>query len=593
AVVRRIAGEMAPVLAMTAAVREALDYAARVAAVIAEAERKWRAAPAAGREAARRAAQAAASRQIRQHLEQVAFDRLAQWRDPAQYAASFLEGKLRQWAQEPLAVDDGGDLKLMIVGPVENVPIFSPEARLGVRIEYMQGLTVDATGLYFRYRAGGVPEPVLDNLKVTADLSATALNQVKALGEEFLESFDLPITVKLEGNPDFLRAGMGGLRGGIPFSVKMDLFGTVSLTGSNFVLYPGNKVDWQGGGLELAVPTPAPVPLGPSGFGLYGVSGRFGPRENRLGFGTKFSTMATPAEVICLDAMIETSFPIKQFGFVGKLSMAGTSLMETEGIIDFTRGTVTGEFKPGNSPLSQLAFVSGKFELRTDRFIATGAAEVFGQRVGNLECDINMRDGSALIVARSGFSVFGVDVSGSVEGRVDPGFRHARIVCQGNVSVPGIKPYGTLPVSFVVAMDTDGRIDVEVQTFVQGLDLKFSVPSLRDLDIDELARRLSAAAAKAYHQLLKDMAEADAEMRQAAAKLDKRTRDYVDDRFGITWSTGNPELDRLGGQLSDLSKQTGGVVSDIFKQGGGAISDGGKKVLSVLAANDPTKWRFP
>lgn len=545
--------------------RPLLDYDSRVAPLIAEADRVK----------AMKEQYAAAGKRLREQFEQT-IARVEQLQDPAQYARGFVEGKLREWMAKPLPIGDDESLVFRVLPPPKGTPLFSSKTKLTVEIEYMpQDLMVQATGLYFRYEPGqALPTPVIDNLKMEADYKATVLAKVRALGEELIDELDLPIKVTLKDKPDFT-PGMGGLRGGIRFDVVIGVMGgeTVKVEAKDLVLYPGNRVDWKEGTLKLDMPLEPPVPVGTTPFGFWSMSGSFGPKDKSLGFGTKISSLATPPSVVALAVDVKTQIPVKSLSIEGRFEVATVPLMTTEGKIDFTKGTIEGTFKGSDSPLSAIGFGDGKFHLRREMFVADGTMEILGKSFANMHCEINLQTGESLILADSGFNLFGVDASAELEGRIHAGFKRVQLSCTLSVEVPGIEPYGTLPVSVTVSMDSAEDDPILVQVQALGVDVEKRLKSLEDCTPENLKEWIGDGGIEAYHQLLKSLAEGDESTRKLGAKMDKQTREFVNKHFGVKWETGNPELDALGGELSEGFKNAGGAVSDLRETVGGGIAD--------------------
>lgn len=517
-------------------------------------------------------------------------------KDPAQYLQGFAEGKLREWMQDPVSVDGDGSLQVRILPPPKGTPLFSPDAKIDVEIEYMpQDLVVTATGLYFRYEAGQpFPKIMVDNLRMETDYKKTVLAKVRALGEELTDELDLPIKVTLKSKPDFMAGG-----GGIRFDVTIGVMGdeTVKVEAQDLVLYPGNRVDWKDGKLKVEVPLEPPVPIGTTPFGFWSLRGSFGPQDKSLGFGTKISTLATPPTTVALSVDAETQIPIKSIGIRGSLEVATVPLMTTEGKIDFSKGTIDGSFKGNDTPLKAVFFAEGKFHLQREKFVAEGKMELFGQAFANMHCEIDLKTGETLLLANGGFDLFGVDAAATLEGRIHAGFKRVELSCQLSVEVSGIEPYGTLPVSVTVSMDSDEEMPilVEARTFVPDLDVTMRVPTLADCTIDNLQKWIGDNGVKAYHRMLKALAQGDEDTRRFGAKMDKQTRAFVHQHFGFKWETGSPELDALGGQLSQGVKDIGGAWHDLTQGVGGAAGKANQSIQDVAkdpSKLSPTKWKF-
>jgi hypothetical protein len=564
---------LAPLVARSPKLQAILEYQAKIAPMLAQVER--------ARTANERRA---AAKRLREGIEQALLNRLGQLQNPAEYAKGFLEGKLREWISKPLPVDGDESLVFRVLAPKSDVPLFSSQARLGVEIEYLpQDLTVQATGLYFRYEPGqALPRAVIDNLKMEVDYKATTLAKIRSLGEELTEDLDLPIKIILKDKPDFSR-GVGNRRGGIRFDVVIGVMQgeTVKVEAQDLILYPGNRVDWKDGTLKLEIPLEPPIPIGTTPFGFWSMSGSFGPRDKSLGFGTRISTLVSPPAVVNFNVEAKTQIPVQSIAIAGKFEVATLPLLTAEGKIDFTKGIISGSFKGNETPLKQLAFAEGKFELKRERFIADGKMQFFGQSISDMHCEINLVDGSATLTDNGGFELFGVSASSTLQVNVAAGFERISGFAEVSVEVDGIQPYGKLPVSVSIAMDSaqSEPVEVRIHTFMPELDLPpIRVGSLTECNPENLRKWIGNSGALAYHRLLKALAQADEDTRRLAAKLDKQTRDFVNRHFGVTWQTGVPELDALGGQLSEQFKDIGGSVSEGFKEAGGQVAEGFKKI---------------
>ena len=602
AVVLQVAQELKAAALSHPKLTEIIGYAERIESVLNEAEKKWRTArydrqrygnltERQFREKVRNEAWGEASRQIRQRLGDEIFRNIEQLRNPARYAHSFLDGEFRKWLAQPMPIGDG-DMKVTVKAPSAGVSVFAPQPGLGVQIEYLPGqLTVNASGLYFRYQAGGLPEPVIENLTVDADYQQTALNHIKALGDQAIADLDLPVTVTLKDEPDFSK-GAQGLRGGIRFDLKMVMFETVDILASDLVLYPGNKVDWKDGTLKVDYQLAQPVPLSPTPFAMWTIGGSYAMQENRLEVKTEISTVATTPEVVSLIATCALTFPVKYIEVQGELQIARIGLAETIGKIDFVKGTLDAEFKTAagiQSAIPGFSLGEGKLHMQREFMTVDARMEMFGMRIDQTHGVFRFADGSGKLTSQSAVNLFGADFSHSFEADLGARFSYLHLQTIGSVSVSGIQPYGTIRCT--VEIDGDTRragelIRVTVKTFRRELDVSFTVASLNECTLDLLREKLQDKAVQAYHQFLKELANADKEGRKLAADIDAKTRSYLHTRLGGPWKSGNPELDRLGGELSDFSKAAGGSLSDIAKQGGGVISGAVKQAEKL----DPSKW---
>lgn len=543
--------------------------------------------------------QAQAAAQLLAHLK-AAVAELQSLRDPAQYADSFLRGKFQQWLGEALAAEgEAGDFKFKIIPPAAGTSVFSKDANLGVEIEYMPGdLTVLATGLYFEYRPGGVPRPVLENLRVdpSQNLQGMVLDNVKQLGNELLAGLDMPIRVEITGLPDF-SAG-GPQRGGLQFKVAMKLFDAqggdkVELQASDLTLYPGNRVEW--GDAELAVEYPAnpPIPIPGTPLAFWTFNGAMAPKTGKITAGTKISSVATPATVVALHVELSTAPPIERIELTkGDLLVAGVSLGSVTGHLDFGVGELRGQFTAGNASIPGLQFGNGTLELRSERLALNTSLDLFGVPLHAAETVLHFDDGSATLTSKSGLQLFGADFSDTLTAQIDPGFSRFEAEAVHSIAVPGLQPYGTIDVSVTVRIRSDASnpVEVEVNSFLPGGDFTIGLPNLNECTLDNLRKWIQDKGVDSYHQFLQNLANTEKEGRKWAAKLDEKTRRYVSDRLGGPWSTGNEQLDQFGGQLSEEFKNVvGGAVGGV-QQAGGVLADISHNAQDEIGNAGTTAW---
>lgn len=536
------------------------------------------------------------ARQLREKVEQV-LTLVQNLNSPASYLKNFADGKLREWIQKPFAVDGDESFVIQIELPSKETPLFAENAAINVSIEYIpQDLVVKATGIYFQYVPGqAIPKIVVDNMKVETDLKASAISKVKSLGQELLAELDLPISIKIKGNPDFKAAG-GIPRGGILFDVKVGVMGDTSfeVEGTDFVLYPGNKVDWQSGKLSVNIPLEPAVPIGTTPFGFWSLNGGFGPKTKDLEFGTKISTLATPPTTVAMSVTARTQIPVKSIEVEGTLDIANISFMQTLGKIDFSKGTIEGSFKGNDTPLKAIFFAEGKFHLSREKFVADGKLKLFGQSIDDMQCSIDLRTGEAYLISKSSMRIFGAEASSTFEGQISAGFKRVQASSQVCVNVPGIAPFGDISASVTITMDSDEELPilVKVETFSSDLNFEKRLPLLTDCTPENLHKWLTESGVKAYHQLLKELANGDEQTRKLGAKMDKKARQELDKHLGITWKTGNKDLDNLGGQLSDRFKDAGGAWHDLTQGVGGAVGNLNQGALGEAKKLDPSGWRL-
>ncbi len=587
--VRAIAQEAQALQARYPELTAPIDYASRIAPILRQADQAWRQAEYVAeeyegfseenfREEAKRRAWAEAAERLEEALGAGVLDQLESLRDPAAYAKRFAEGELQKWISQPVALGGDDSLQARIRPPPAGAPLFGPEAEYGAEIVYMDDLTVAATGIHVEYQPGQVPRINIDNMRAETNLKDMVLDNVAALGNEFSGQLDLPIKVTLNGQPEFAAAS-GGARGGISFDVQIGLLGgdSVQATAEDLVLYPGNRVDWKGGSLTVAVRTDSPVPIGTTPFGMWKIVGKMNPQTKEITIRTQISTMASPPEMVGLDVGLTTQMPIKSLKLDGHLIVGTLKFLQAEGLIDFEKGEIAGRFQSSEqgSPLAQLAFADGSFRLQRERFLADGQVELFGKSFTDMHCEIDFEDGSGQLYATGGFELFGADFASTLAAQIDPGFGRVRLEAMQSLTVAGVAPYGEIGVIVTVSADSDQpeTVHVVAEAFGPGLKAEFDVPTLTGCTVAVLQKQLQKQAVASYHQLLKSLASGEEDVRKFGAKLDQKTRDYVDEKLGVTVDWGNEDLNRLGGDLSREFKNAGGAASDAREQIGGGLTD--------------------
>lgn len=606
-VVLEIAPELKTLATTHPKIAAIIRYQQRVEKVLIEADQAWKNAKYEAdkykdidekqfREKMKQEALGIASEKLRLYFSDEIFATIQAFEDPAQYAKNFIEGEFRDWVAQPMKVDDEGELMLRVLPPPPGVSLFSSKSRLGVEIVYIPGqLTVKATGFYFKYQPGRTPKPMTDQMKVEVDVSKTVINNVKALGEEMLaESLGSPIKLTLKDQPDF--SSGPAIRGGIRFDVEFNMFERVRAVGTDFVLYPGNKVDWQNGTLKLDYKLDSPIPIPPApAFAFWTIGGEYGPKTNKISFDTKISTTATPPEAIALAVKCSTQFPVKYIEVNGKLLIANIGIAEAEGKLDFSKGTLDASFKASEEVgnlIPGFSLGEGKLHLQREYLTVDSRMELFGMRVSDMHGEFDFTNGSGILTSSQAFNLFGVDFSHELQAELGERFSYLALRSVGTVEVSGIKPYGSLSCTVIVEADTrKGKdpVKIIVKTFRKELDVTITVPSLNECTLDLLQREINKKAVAAYHQFLKDLANGDKEARKLAAQWDAKSRQWVDQHFGGAWETGVPELDDLGGKLSNEWKNAGGSISDASKELGGKLANASQALQNNLARNDPLK----
>lgn len=584
AVIADIAVQTKSLESLHPAISELLQYEQKIGSVLDQAEQSWKNVPyeaekAEGldekqfREKLRQKARGAASRQIREHLTNVVFPGIERQRGPAEYAQSFLNGEFRRWISQPVAIDEQGSLMLRVLPPQGRVAPFSKAANLGIEIEYLPGeLKVEGQGLYFRYREGQLPEPVLDEIRIGADVQQMALNKVTALGQEMLaETLGSPIQIKLKGSPNF-SPGFQGLRGGIPFDAQFTVFETVTVKGSDFVLYPGNTVDWKSGALKIDYQLPAPILIPSTPFAFWTMGGEYGPRTRKLAFETKISTATTPPQALALEVMCGTTLPIKSIEVKGKLTTASIALAEADGKLDFERGTLDASYtatQQGAMIVPGFSLGSGKLHLQREMLIVDADMTLYGKTVDDVHGEFRFDNGSGKLTAADGsLELFGADFSSTTQAEIGPGFGYLTLRAVGSVQVPDIPPFGTLSCTVIVEGDTRNSgppLKITVRTFRSDLDFTIPVGSLDACTLELLRDELGKKAALSYQAFLEQLAEFESIGRRLAAQWDQKTRQWISQNLKIEWNPQIPALEDLRSRLLEEFGRLSGKPEEIVQ----------------------------
>ena len=101
------------------------------------------------------------------------FDWLDAVKNPARFAQDFLKNEIEKQI-EANASYEVGDVKFRLARQDFKKSLFARDAGLVLSLEYKGGVRVKATGLYFRYRKGQLPEPVFDKARMKVDTTGLA-----------------------------------------------------------------------------------------------------------------------------------------------------------------------------------------------------------------------------------------------------------------------------------------------------------------------------------------------------------------------------------------------------------------------------------
>jgi hypothetical protein len=514
-------------------------------------------------------------------------------RNPLQFARQFLEKEIEQnYFDKPY---QAGDLTFILKreGIDRNRSLFSPEANITVLISYGDQIEAEARGLYFRYRDDGVPEPVLDSLTVDASqlekrfASATFTSLANALPADL----GLPIQIK---NPRFLGmqpAGPKNKRGGLQFGVEIKFSQDLpAVRGDELVLYPDG--DFALGKIGFDNPT-FTAPLGTTPFAFQGIAIEYAPNGDNdkppeISGTTRLSTTGT-AQAYALELTLRVALPVKKIELEGNLILldGNVSVAWVETTLDFTDGSLSGQYaipgKPGSvtqmMPIADVLRSEGTFRLDGKGFVATGNFQLYGQTLIDAQLGI-MFNGHGYLTAGGGVEIFGTRVDGEFNAGYTPGFREFWL--DVNLTVKGISlaPWGELDVTVGVYTNQDegGLLWLYADAGVVSVSVPVPDALLTSLTLPYLAKLLEQSAVAAYHQFLDDMAREEKNGREWAATQERNAKNWLDEHFGFTGSTGIPELDALGGRFSDGAKEAGGVLADWRRKTGSELTQGRENV---------------
>jgi hypothetical protein len=510
----------------------------------------------------------AAAKELVAELDRIV-EKIQKLREPAQFAKSFVEEKIEGQLGKPQKWGD--DLTFVIEKSDPTKSLFAADANLEVKIEYQDGISVKATGLYFKYRPNAIPEPCFDKMDVDK-VSLNSLTQVglKYLGDAIPADLGLPIKIKSPQFNGFSPAD-GKPPGSISFSVEiggfLDFAKELVLSAEDVTISSTGKVTVAG----FKCPLPGQVFIGATGLIFDGGKIELRPqnRDETVTIETHIAA-ASGKESLSLDVKITFGLPLQSVKYAGALVLAdGAQLGKVEGEISGEH--VTGSLSiPGDGPLPPREILEGKFkfELNKSGFTADGMAAVFG--AVRFQMDLALRfDGSGHLNASHSFSIAGVDVEASLSVRVEAGFR--RVEMEALLAVDVNLQLFHAEASVLVQASSDSGINVVAKAM--GASAEFRVASLNELNPKKIAEEL----VKELDDILSNIAVAAAkweqDKRELLAKWEDHWRDTLHEeakKYGLdSIATGDPNVDRMLGDMAREGKASGKWVSDVWKKSGG------------------------
>ena len=434
--------------------------------------------------------------------------------NPAQYAKNFLEQELiAKYANQPYKAGDFS-FKFRKVDPAQS--LFSAEAQTEILIEYQEGITLTARGLYFEYKSGQtVPEPRLD--KVTVDgnamsaLSGVALKTLGSAGDS-IPDLGLPIKVK---NVTINPFTPGTERPGAPkFDIAiggiLDFAESFQAEAKGVVLETNGKLTMAGGLRFFDNTLIVPIGTTPLIMQGYGMTLLPQDREKTITLETFFATAAGGNNTLAMKVTATFGLPLdpnKGIQFEGTLVVGGPDGPSLGTIkVKISRDLVTGELRipSDGSPLpKEVLNANFNFKLDKEGFTGDGMATLYG--VVDQTLDMALRfDGSGHLRAKQKFAIAGVNVEGSLLVEVRDQLREVELNADLNVDVD-LKVFKA---SAVVAVHAKWPGQIEVAAEVAGIDAaKFQVDSLDDVTppriaeellkhMDDVMQNIAAAAAR-------------------------------------------------------------------------------------------------
>lgn len=519
---------------------------------------------------------------------------------PTDYARHFIEQKLQQ---EYLNKDyEVGDIKFKVVKGNQFVQsVFHEDANVTVSVTYGDtGLEVNATGLYFRYRTDGLPEPVFEKVKV----STSSLESLKTF--VFQKGLDaiLPVSnlgpIKIDGtpkindfsDPDKSKRGSLDVRIALDFNGILDALPNGKLSGKTTVrLFTNRPPEVVDGEVGASIPLTPPVQLGP-----YLQIQKF---NLNYAFKTKKATVetfivptGTNENVVSLDLKAEMELPPKEIKFTGSLQMGrkqGITLAEVECTISGKEIKGSLKFPGSNDSLNIGQVVNGKFKFHLDKkaFSADGMVSLFGCVESSFDMVMKFNGHGSITASREMKLGGGLKASALFNCKYSPGFRNASLELSMTVNVD-LKLFRADAYVKVNATKKDRNVTIHVTAGTCDVEVAFQVDSLKEITVEKIAEKLRKNLGKILPNIMKAAARFESNARETLAGWEKHWRDTVSNQFA-KWKldkleTGNEQIDQILGQISqgggklkdwavNLRQKSGKAWTDLSKNPGKAISD--------------------
>lgn len=536
------------------------------------------------REVARSFAKISTGEEIAAELERIIMI-IKALKNPAEFAKRFADQEITKWLAEPR---EAGGIAFRIEKTDPSKSLFTEDADIRIVMEYQEGIAVSASGLYFKYREGQVPEPRFDKLKVDeSSLNSLVNNGLKYLGDAIPAEFGLPIKISNPRFNDFSVTG-GKPPGSLSFDVEiggfLDFADTLKLEAKDVTIDAQGKVTVEGGFTFKDDTTK--IPIGTTGliFDGYYITLRPEDKEKTVTIGTHLAP-ASGDEVLALDINITFGFPIKKIIYEGHLVLAR---VERIGKID---GEISAEHITGNLvipsgttlPIKEILQAEFHFELNKKGFTADGMVAIFGAAEANMDMALRF-DGSGHFTATEQYRLAGVNVDASLRVDVEKGFK--KISLEALLAVDVDLKLFRADASVLVNAASDEGINVVARAM--GAEATFEVDSLDDLTPHRIAQELLKEMDDILQNIAAAAAKWESDKKELLAKWEKHWRESLHNeakKYGVdALRTGDPNADRVLGDIAREGKQGGKWVSDVWKKSGKEASEFVKNPADKLAS---------
>gem|GEM_PF-3122154 len=524
-------------------------------------------------------AMSAAEQQVLQIFDTDLLSDLNLLRNPADFARNFLENEIQaKYFDQPYTV---GDVQFKLVRGDLTRPLFSEAADIGIVMSYASGIELRAHGLYFQYKSGSLPEPRFNRVKCEApDLAALSNLTLKSLGDAIPTLGSDKMGIKIV-KPEFLGFS-GDAKGGIRFGIEIGGFldfADVKLSADDIRVYPdGKRVDVK----DLSCNFPTVVPVANTGliFDGYGLTLRPREPQKQVSLKTFLATAAGGKQSLSLDIVITFGFPIQQIEFEGALVLGRSEKIgKVTGRISLTGQEISGTLdipdpKGGVLPVGDIMKANFKFKLDREGFTADGLVSLYRSIQWQMDLAL-MFDGNGSLTASEKLNLCGVNAEASFATKFTPGFKTIDVeaLLNANVDVKLFRVDATVQVK----AHSPGSPAIDVLASALGAKAEFTLDSLDDLT----PLRVGEELAKQLGDMLANIAEAasqwEKDKKVLLANWDRHWKDELHNqaqRLGIdALRTGNPEVDKMLGDLSRDGKALGGFLSDTGKKSGKEVSE--------------------